>query len=148
MLDLIREFLSQKRFAVAGVSHKPQSFSRSLCREFESRGYEVVPVNPALGKPGYAHVQEILPPVENVLIMTGPAGTDAVVRDCAAAGVKRVWMYRASGAGAVSPEAVAFCQAQGIAVIPGECPLMFLPDAAWFHRLHGVIRKITGAYPK
>jgi hypothetical protein len=29
--------------------------------------------------------------------------------------------------------------------LPGECPFMFL---LWFHRLHGFVRKITGAYPK
>jgi hypothetical protein len=82
-----------------------------------------------------------------VLLMTSPSVTDTVVRECAVAGVKRVWMYRATGTGAVSGEAVKFCEAEGIEVIPGECPFMFLPEGSWIHRLHGFVRKITGGYP-
>jgi hypothetical protein len=25
--------------------------------------------------------------------------------------------------------------------------MMFLPEAGWIHRLHGLVRKITGTYP-
>lgn len=46
-LARIREFLGQKRLAIVGVSRQPRDFSRALFREFCSRGYEVVPVNPA-----------------------------------------------------------------------------------------------------
>jgi hypothetical protein len=57
-------------------------------------------------------------------------------------------MYRAAGKGAVNAKAVAFCEEHGIRVVPGECPFMFLPETATFHRLHGLIRKITGRYPR
>ena len=79
--------------------------------------------------------------------MTSPSATDAVVRDCAEAGIKRVWMYRASSTGAVSPEAVKYCEEHGIAVIPGECPFMFFPGGSWFHRFHGLLKRIAGSYP-
>jgi uncharacterized protein len=74
--------------------------------------------------------------------------TDTVVRDCAAAGIKLIWMYKAGGSGAVSPEAVGFCGAQGIDVIPGECPMMFLEHTGWIHRAHGWVRQLTGKYPR
>lgn len=123
-----------------------------LFHEFLARGYDAVPVNPATqeieGRRCYASVREITPPVDGVLLMTAPAVTDAVVRDCAAAGVKRVWMYRAVGKGAVSVDAVAFCESNGISVIPGECPFMFLPGASWLHRFHGLVRQVTGGYPQ
>jgi predicted CoA-binding protein len=151
-LGLIKEFLGQKRLAVVGVSQRPQDFSRALFREFRSRGYDVVPVNPAAqeieGQPCFANVRDVQPPVSTVLLMTSPAVSEAVVRDCADAGVQRVWMFRGGGAGAVSAEAVGFCESKGIAVIPGECPFMFLPGGAWFHRLHGWVRKIAGSYPR
>jgi hypothetical protein len=83
-----------------------------------------------------------------VLLMTAPAVTDVVVRDCAEAGIKRVWMYRAAGRGAVTAEAVRFCESSGMSVIPGECPFMFLPGGAWIHRVHGLVRKIAGSYPR
>jgi hypothetical protein len=148
----IREFLGQKRLAIVGVSHQPKDFSRTLFREFRDRGYDAVPVNPAAreidGQACFARVQEIQPPVTAVLLMTSPAVTETVVKDCAEAGIPRVWMYRAGGAGAVSAQAVGFCESNGISVIPGECPFMFLPEGAWFHRFHGWVWKITGKYPK
>ncbi len=79
--------------------------------------------------------------------MTGPRITDQVVRDCAEAGIRRVWMHRGEGIGAVSRAAVEFCQKNGISVIDGQCPLMFLPQAVFFHRAHGFIKKLTGSYP-
>jgi hypothetical protein len=85
--------------------------------------------------------------VEGVLLMTPPSVTETLAVDCAAAGIQRVWMYRATGAGAVSPKAVAHCEANGIDVVAGECPLMFLPGTAWFHRVHGLVRRIAGTYP-
>jgi uncharacterized protein len=151
-LERIQDFLGQKRLAIVGVSRKPQDFSRALFREFQKRGYDVVPVNPVVreieGRPCFASVRDIQPPVSTVLLMTPPAVTEAVARDCADAGVQRVWMYRAGGSGgAVSAMAVEFCESKGMAVIPGECPLMFLANSAWFHRFHGWVKKITGSYP-
>ena len=151
MLAAIQRFLATDRFAMVGVSHAPAEFSRALWREFRSRDYDVVPVNPAAaeidGQRCYARVQDIAPPVEAALLMTPASVTPEVVRDCAAAGVKLIWMYRAGGAGAVSKEALDFCAAQGVAVIPGECPFMFLEHSGWIHRAHGFVRRITGRYP-
>jgi len=151
-LDAIEDFLAQKRIAIAGISRNPKDFSASLFQELCQRGYEVVPVNPnaseVLGKPCFAHVQDIQPKVDAVLLLTSPAGTDTVVADCAVAGVSRVWMYRAVGKGAISEKAIAFCQEHGIRVIAGQCPFMFLGGAETIHRLHGLFRKITGRFPK
>lgn len=151
-LDQIRAFLGTKRLAIAGVSRDSKDFSRMLFREFLRRGFDAVPVHPSAGeiegRTCFARLQDIAPPVEAVLLMTSPTATEQVVRDCAEAGVKQVWMYRAGGAGAVSGAAAAYCESRGIDVIAGECPLMFFRDAAFHHRLHGFIRKITGTYPR
>jgi len=136
---------------MVGISRERQSISVSLFEELCRRGYDVIPVNPntpsVLGRRCFARVQDIQPPVDMALLMTSPAITDAVVVDCAAAGIRRVWMYAAGGKGAVSTKAVAFCQERGIQVVPGQCPFMFLPKAETIHRLHGFIRKLTGQYP-
>ncbi len=151
-LETIEDFLAQKRIAMAGISRDPASFSVNLFEELCRRGYEVVPVNPNAaevhGRRCFARVQDVQPPVEAVLLMTSPEATETVVKDCADAGVHQVWMYRGTGKGAVSENAVAFCQAQGMRVVAGQCPFMFLPDTAGFHRFHGFIRKITGRYPR
>lgn len=151
-LETIEEFLAQKRIAMIGVSRNPKDFSASLFGEMQRRGYDVVPVNPkaseVMGRPSFARVQDIQPPVDGALLMTTPEVTDAVVSDCAAAGIRRVWMYRAGGKGAVSEKALAFCQEHGIQVVPGQCPFMFLAGVGGVHRFHGFVRKIFGTYPK
>jgi hypothetical protein len=50
--------------------------------------------------------------------------------------------------GAVSEHAVEVCRQRGISVVPGECPLMFLPKSGGIHSFHGFLRKLTGRYPK
>jgi uncharacterized protein len=151
-LDIITDFLAHKRMAMVGISRDPANLSVKLFQELIGRGYEVAPVNPNLGEVGgrrcFGRVQDIEPPVEAVLLMTSPEVTETVVRDCADAGVRTIWMYRATGKGAVSSKAVEFCQKHGIQVVPGECPFMFLPGSAAFHRFHGFVRKITGRYPR
>src|SRR5579863_2936476 len=138
-LEVIQDFLSQKRIALIGISRDPKSFSLLLFEELCRRGYDVVPVNPktpnVMGRPCFARVQDIEPPVDGALVMTSAAKTDTVVADCAEAGIRRVWMYRAAGQGAVSQKAVEFCTQHGMQVIPGECPFMFLTPASGIHRL-------------
>jgi predicted CoA-binding protein len=92
-----------------------------------------------------ARVQDVSPPPEAALLMTPPAVTEQVVRDCAEAGVKRVWMHRGGGAGAASEAAIAFCDANGIAVVRDLCPFMALPGASFPHRLHGFFRRRLAA---
>jgi len=148
----IQEFLGKKRLAVVGVSTNPRDFTRTLFREFRDRGYDAVPVNPKLesadGVPACSRVQDIAPPPEIALLMTQPEVTRQVVADCAKAGIRQVWMYRAGGTGAVDATAVVFCELNGIRVIKGECPFMFFPKAGWAHRAHGFCRKVLGSYPR
>ncbi|MGA7473677.1 MAG: CoA-binding protein, partial [Candidatus Sulfotelmatobacter sp.] len=100
-LEVIENFMAQKRIAIAGISHDPKDFSRQLFDELCRRGYDVVPVNPNVteveGRPCFARVQDIQPPVDAALLMTSPQATDTVVSDCAAAGIQRIWMYQATG---------------------------------------------------
>jgi uncharacterized protein len=150
-LSTIREFLALKRFAVVGVSRNPKDFTRSLFREFLKRGYDAVPVNPGAGEVdgvrAVARVAEIAPAVDAALLLTKPAVTESVVKECHAAGIRLIWMYRAIGSGAVSPAAAAYCETNGIKLIRGECPFMFLPETALPHRFHALCKKLIGAYP-
>jgi predicted CoA-binding protein len=151
-LETIEDFLAQKRIAMIGVSRNPKDFSAVLFEELRKRCYDMVPVNPnaseVLGQISFSRVQDIQPPVDGALLMTTAEVTDQVVSDCADAGIRRIWMYRAGGKGAVSEKAVAFCRERGIQVVPGQCPFMFLPSAGGIHKFHGFVRKITGRYPK
>jgi predicted CoA-binding protein len=137
----VQDFLSKRRIAVVGVSRDRRHFSRAVFGELVRRGYDAVPVNP-LGGADVDGVRferglrDIDPPVEAALLLTPPAITTEVVKDCAAAGIPRVWMHRGAGVGAASPAAIDFCRANGIEVVEGVCPFMYLPPAAWVHRAH------------
>lgn len=147
----IDDFLQMRRLAVVGVSRDPKDFTQTVWNELRQRRYEAVPVNPAAteldGQRCYARVQDIEPPVEGVMIMTPPRQTEQVVRDCAEAGVRHVWMHGGMGRGAVSKEALAFCEANGIEAIAGFCPFMFLPGTGAMHAPHRFWKKLTGSYP-
>jgi len=150
-IDDIEDFLAQKRIALVGISRDSTHFSRRLFRDLRQQGFTMIGVNPLLkeveGTRCFAHVQDVKPPLDGALVMTPAAQSADVVRDCLAAGVTRVWLHRGAGAGSVSLEAVDLCQQQGIRVVAGYCPYMFLPQTPFFHRMHGFWMKLTGAYP-
>ena len=151
LLD-VQDFLALRRLAVVGVSRNPRDFTRTLFRELLQRGYDAVPVNPGTreleGVACFGSLLDVTPPVEGALLLTSPQVTDEVLRDCARAGIHRVWLHRAGGRGAVSPQAAEFCAHNGIRAVEGECPFMFLPQSAWIHRAHGWCRKLVGSYPR
>ena len=53
-LEIIEDFLAQKRIAIAGISRDSASDSVKLFEELCRRGYDVVPVNPNGGGAGAA----------------------------------------------------------------------------------------------
>ncbi len=145
----IKEFLAHKRIALIGVSRNAQDYTRVVMRELLSRDHDVVPVNPYAGEVEgrrcFARVQDVQPGVAAALVFTAPEDTEQAVRDCAAAGVRQVWLRR--GARELA-EAVSLCEEKGIRVIAGQCPLMFLPEAGFVHRFHGHIAWVFGQYPR
>lgn len=147
----VEDFLALHRIAIVGVSRDPKDFSRLLFREMCDRGYEMVPINPAAdeidGRECFHSLQAVKEPIEGVLVMTPFSATRQIVEDCAAAGIRNVWIYRAGGQGAVSPDATAFCKQNGIRVVDGHCPFMFFRGTKFVHRAHGFLLKITRRYP-
>ena len=148
----IEEFLALKRIAVVGVSRDPKQTSYTLWQELRQRRYDAVPVNPAAteidGVKCVATVIDITPPVEGALIITTPAVAERVLGQCAAAGIRKVWLYGGLGGGATSEETVRAAEALGLDAVSGLCPYMFLPGTPAFHAMHGWGKKLTGSYPK
>lgn len=147
----IQDFLKLRRIALVGCSRDSKDFSRYVFREMCKEGYDMVPVNPAVKELEntrcFGHVGEIYPPVEGALLMTSSQETARVVKECADAGIRSVWMHRSGGQGAVNEEAVTFCHDEGMHLVEGYCPFMFLPHTPFFHRVHKFLMKLTGSYP-
>jgi predicted CoA-binding protein len=85
--------------------------------------------------------------VEGAVIVTRPEVTAQVVHECADAGVKQVWMHRGMG-NSVSDDAVKFCRENGIAVIPGACPMMYCEPVDFAHKCLRWIFGVVGKLPK
>ena len=152
----VEEFLSQKRIAVAGVSRTTERHPAAnlIYQRLKQTGHEVFAVNPSLesfeGEPCFASVKAIPGGVDGVVIVTRPKATEAIVRDCAEAGVPHVWMHQSmdKGGTSVSKEAVQFCHEHQIDVIDGACPMMYGKGADFGHRCMRWMLGLTGGLPK
>jgi uncharacterized protein len=147
----IDEFMAEKRLAMVGVSRNKDDYTRGLMRELLGRGIEVIPVNPKVEKieerQCFARLQDIQPPVDTVMLMTGQAAIQAAADELIQAGVRRVWIGGEGGPGPEGQKAVQTLQERGITVISGYCMFMFLPGSAFFHRFHGFFKKVSGGMP-
>lgn len=144
----VDEFIAQETLAVVGVSRDRNKFGNTAYRNLKEKGYRVFAVNRNIdqveGDPCYPNLAALPEKVDGVVIVVPPKETEQVVREAEAAGIKRVWMQP----GAESPEAIAFCEARGIAVVHGECIMMFAPPVKSVHRLHRGVMGLFGQLPK
>ena len=119
----VAEFLSGKRFAVAGVSRQPQQAANAIFRKLRRSGFEVMPINPnAIEVEGvhcYADLASVPGVIDGVIVATHPRQALDIVNQCCQRDVRRVWFHRAFGQGSVSAEAVHECGARGIQCIVG-----------------------------
>jgi predicted CoA-binding protein len=151
--NLVKNFLSQKKIAVIGVSDQRDTGCNMAYQRFKEAGYCVWPINPRLaefeGVPCYPDLKSIPDKPTAVFILTNPKVTEQIVQECIDLGVRHVWMHcmmgtkpgLTPGMTSVSQEAVRMCQENGIEVIPGSCPNQFLnPDIG-----HGVMRVLWRA---
>ncbi len=144
----IDEFLSQKRFAVIGVSRKKTKFGRMVYSDLKKKGYQLFPINPQAetieGDPCYPNLDSLPQPVDGAIFVVPPVETETMVQEAASHNIPRIWMQQ----GSESEEAIRFCHEKGISVIHGECILMFAEPAGFIHRLHRLLWKWMGKLPK
>jgi predicted CoA-binding protein len=145
----IDEFLAQKTLALVGASRGGKKFGNMILKDLTKIGYRLLPVHPKAAEvdgvkafPSFAALPE---PVGGVIVVVPPSQTEAVVKEAAAHGIRRVWLQQ----GAESPAAIKFCEEQGISVVHGQCVLMYpKPATAWFHGAHRWISDLIGRTPK
>jgi len=92
----LRILKQYKRIAMVGLSANPYRPSHFVALYMKAAGYEIFPVNPRertiAGRPCYASLAEVPPPVEIVDIFREPSAVPAIVEEAIAAGAKVIWM--------------------------------------------------------
>lgn len=149
---MVKDFLAQKRIAVAGVSRDANQAANMVYRKLRGAGYQVFALNPSAqeveGDPCYPDLKALPDKVDGIVISTPLEAADQIVKQCAEAGVSRVWLHRSFGTGSVSPAAVKFCEENNISVIAGGCPMMFCKPVDFGHTCMRWALRLTGGLPK
>ena len=144
----IRAFVAEKTLAVAGVSRDEKSFSATVTKELKAKGYTLYPVNPNTdsirGETCYPSLSALPRKVGGVLVFTPPAQTEKVVREAAAAGIRRIWIQQ----GAQSEGALRFCVENSLPAVSRQCILMFAEPVSSIHAFHRWFTKLFGGMPR
>lgn len=152
--EKIEDFLAQRRIAVAGVSAARETPGNMIYRKLKSAGHQVFAVSSTAetfeGDRCYPDLLSIPGGVDGVVIVTRPAVTEELVRQCVDAHVPRVWMHESliHGGTSISADAVAFCREHDIALIAGACPMMYCAPIDVGHRCMRWMMQVTGGLPK
>ncbi len=124
----VREILGLHAFAVVGCSPDPSRDSHRVSRFLQSKGYRVVPVNPAvdgelLGERCYPRLADVPEPVEVVDIFRRADQAGQHVDEAIAIGAKAVWMQL----GVIDEAAAERARAAGLKVVMDRCPAIEHP---------------------
>lgn len=125
----IADILTRSRsFALVGASGKPSRPSSFVLKYLLGKGFDVHPVNPGLaggeilGRRVYGSLAELPGPIDVVDIFRGSDAVPAIVRQAIAEkdrlGITVIWMQ----IGVRHPEAAAWAEAAGLAVVMNRCP--------------------------
>lgn len=109
--------------AVVGLSDKPDRTSYMVSHAMQSRGYRIIPVNPAaagqqiLGETCYASLADVPEPIDIVDVFRRSEFCADVAREAVEVGAKTLWLQ----SGVFSDEAAAIAGDAGLTVIMDRC---------------------------
>jgi predicted CoA-binding protein len=121
-MDPIKQILQETRvIAVVGLSPNPQRDSYKVARYMQSKGYRIVPVNPAaseiLGEKCYPSLRDIPGKVDMVNVFRPPQYLPEVADAAVDVGAKFLWTQL----GVVNEEATRFASEAGLGVVTDRC---------------------------
>ena len=124
MKDLIKDFLNQKKIAIAGSFRNETKYAYRILKQLKEKGYIIFPINPGIsqveGIKCYPSVLNITEKIDAINLVTPPDITTNVVKECKTANIMRVWMQP----GAESKEAIDFCLNNNMKVIYDVCIML------------------------
>jgi uncharacterized protein len=145
--NAIQEVLAQRTLALVGVSRGGKKFGNVIYRDLKSKGYKIFPVHPKAesieGEPCYPDLKSLPEKAGAVVICIPPAEAERVVQQAFEAGITRVWLQQ----GAESYAAIQYCENHEMAIVHGQCIMMFGEPVRSYHGFHRWIWRLIGKYP-
>ncbi len=124
MNQQVKDMLQLRRWAVTGASANPDKFGYRIFTLLKRYGYEVYPVNPREsvidGDPCYASLAALPVVPDAVDFVVPPAVALQGLEECAALGIKHVWLQP----GVNKPEVVAKAKELNLNVIHEYCVMV------------------------
>lgn len=105
-MDAMTSFLNMKTWAVVGATDNTEKFGYKIYKTLKDAGYTVYPVNPGVadiqGVTCYASVSELPEVPEAVDVVVPPKVGEQIMKECAAAGIRNVWLQPGANSESVS----------------------------------------------
>ncbi len=134
--NTIREILyNAKTIAVVGLSNREDRASLGVSRFMQSRGYRIIPVNPAiegaLGEKSYPTLEEAVASagvaINLVNVFRAPEHVPEIVQNVIRLKIPYLWLQE----GVIHDEAAGWAEAVGIKVVMDRCILKERMAAGW-----------------
>jgi len=138
MRPQVRFLEEAKRVAFYGLKRDGGGFANQVLDSWRQHksGFEAIAVRPdgesIDGLRTVRSSSEIDPLPDLAVVMLNPQSAQTAIDDAARAQLRRIWLVL----NAASRENVALANDLGMDVAVG-CPLMYMPNAGFVHRLHG-----------
>lgn len=120
----IDKLLSQKTWAVVGVSSDKTKYGYKVFARLKNSGYSVYAVNPKLGNIDgeicYPSLTSLPEKPDAVSLVVPPDVTEQTVKECQELGITKIWMQP----GSESSKAIHNADVYGITAIHNQCVLI------------------------
>lgn len=148
----IDAFLQLPAVAVVGISAAKPTVANVVLKKLRNGDRTVYGVGRSTpqfeGESCYPSLASLPAPVRGVFVAARPENIAAIADECITAKVRYLWIHAMGGTAvpASSPLApvIERCRTAGMTVIPGACPMMFVPDADLGHRCIKWFLSVTG----
>jgi uncharacterized protein len=146
--EAVGQFMSQKTFALVGVSRNERKFGNAIYKELTKKSYKVFPINLKMteiqGEKCYSSLNELPEKPGGVIVCVKKDETEKVVKEAVQLNIKNIWMQQ----GSETDEAINYCKENNVNVVYKECVIMFAQPVDSVHKVHRFFKKIFGALPK
>jgi len=150
--EQIDSFLHLSSIAVIGISSAKPTVANAVLKKLRNGSRTVFGIGRSTpqfeGETCYPSLASLPAPVQGVFVAARPENIASVAEECIAAKVQYLWIHNMGGTALPSSSpltpVIERCRAAGMTVIPGACPMMFIPDADLGHRCIKWFLSVTG----